>query len=282
MRVLAISDIHLDFAGNLRAMSQIPPYPEDWLILAGDIGHRLESLKVALEILVPRFKRLIWVPGNHDLWKTKGENGEELKGERKYQRQVSICREHGVLTPEDPYPTIESQDGRTYVLAPLFTLYDYSFRPSHVSEEEAVHWAMETGVLCTDEQYLDPEPFSSRSAWCEARCSLTAKRLEEVSTDHRLVLISHFPLREDLIRIRIPRFRIWCGTRRTEDWHTRFNVAVVVTGHLHVRATDLRDGVRFEEVSLGYPRQWDQSRSITDYLRQILPQPETVRPGFLR
>ncbi len=86
------------------------------------------------------------------------------------------------------------------------------------------------------------------------------------------MLISHFPLREDLIRMRIPRFRIWCGTTITEQWHTRFNVAVVVTGHLHVPRTVERDGVRFEEVSLGYPRQWRPARGVEPYLRQILPE----------
>jgi hypothetical protein len=47
----------------------------------------------------------------------------------------------------------------------------------------------------------------------------------------------------------------WCGTRRTDDWHLRFNAGVVVSGHMHVRSTKYRDGVRFEEVSFGYPRQ---------------------------
>ena len=87
-----------------------------------------------------------------------------------------------------------------------------------------------------------------------------------------LVLINHFPLRSDLADTPfVPRFRIWCGTRRTEDWHVRFGAAVVVSGHVHIRRTDWRDGVRFEEVSLGYPRQWTQQRGIDAYLRQILP-----------
>ena len=30
------------------------------------------------------------------------------------------------------------------------------------------------------------------------------------------------------------------------------------------------DGVKFEEVSLGYPKQWNQSRGIEHYLRRIL------------
>ena len=88
----------------------------------------------------------------------------------------------------------------------------------------------------------------------------------------RLVLVNHFPLREDLVNLRrIPRFSIWCGTRRTEDWHRRFDVAVVVSGHLHVRSSRWLDGVLFEEVSLGYPRQWQQELGIASYLREILP-----------
>jgi hypothetical protein len=59
----------------------------------------------------------------------------------------------------------------------------------------------------------------------------------------------------------------------TEDWHQRFNVRVAVSGHLHVRRTDWRDGTRFEEVSLGYPQQWDAGRGMAAYLRYISPAP---------
>ena len=69
---------------------------------------------------------------------------------------------------------------------------------------------------------------------------------------------------------RIPRFSIWCGTTKTEDWHRRFNVEAVVYGHLHLRASRELDGVRFDEVSLGYPKQWDQNRPIESYLRRII------------
>ena len=43
----------------------------------------------------------------------------------------------------------------------------------------------------------------------------------------------------------------------------------MVYGHLHMRATRELDNVRFEEVSLGYPRQWDQRRGVGHYLRRI-------------
>jgi hypothetical protein len=70
---------------------------------------------------------------------------------------------------------------------------------------------------------------------------------------------------------RIPRFTPWCGTRRTEDWHRRYRAVVAVSGHLHVRRTDWRDDTRFEEVSLGYPKQWDQAKGVAAYLREIMP-----------
>ena len=38
-----------------------------------------------------------------------------------------------------------------------------------------------------------------------------------------------------------------------------------------MRATRFRDDVRFEEVSLGYPKQWRQDRGMLAYLREILP-----------
>jgi hypothetical protein len=61
-------------------------------------------------------------------------------------------------------------------------------------------------------------------------------------------------------------------------------VEAVVYGHTHRRATDHLDGVRFEEVSLGYPRDWSQEAGIASYLRQILPAPGGVwrEPAPLR
>jgi len=269
MKVLAISDLHLDFQENREALRALPPHPDDWLILAGDTGHRVSDLTDALAWLTDRFRRVVWVPGNHELWTVPGES-EALTGEARYQHLVSTCRAHGVLTPEDPYEQL-TIDGVTYVLAPLFLLYDYSFAPAGVNRDAAVNWAVEENILCADEHYLHADPHASVVEWCEARCRWTEQRLEQVPRAHRLVLINHFPLRGDLVRIMIPRFRIWCGTRRTEQWHLRFNVAAVVTGHLHVRATDVIDGVRFEEVSLGYPRQWRREVGLEGYLRQVLP-----------
>jgi hypothetical protein len=120
---------------------------------------------------------------------------------------------------------------------------------------------------------LHPDPYPTRQAWCHARCAATAARLEQLPRDVTTVLVNHFPLRrEHAVLPAIPRFSIWCGTRQTEAWHQRFRAQVVVSGHLHIRSTRWRDGVRFEEVSLGYPRQRRvEYPEIEPYLREILP-----------
>ncbi len=275
MKLWAISDLHLDFRINREALREIPPHTEDWLITGGDLCTSERHLRETLDALCPKFARVFWVPGNHELWSSRpmGEDAEPLHGEQKYQHLVSICREHGVLTPEDPFEFWPEGEARI-VVAPLFIPYDYSFRPDHVELEDAVSWAMESGVLCSDEKLIDPRPHASMIEWCRSRYQYSLQRLDALPRDASLVLINHFPLRQDLVRIRrIPRFSIWCGTKLTEDLHLRYPVKVAVSGHLHVRATDYRGGVRFEEVSLGYPRDWDQSKGMAYYMREILPGP---------
>jgi len=280
MKLYALSDLHVGEEANRQALAALPAYPDDWLILAGDIGETVEHFHYAFSLLGQRFKQLLWVPGNHDLWTlpSRLSGRDEVRGEAKYQHLVARCRGYGVLTPEDPYVLWPGEEV-PLLLAPLFLLYDYSFRPDDVPLEQVVSWAQEKKMACADEHLLHSDPYPSRSAWCAARCQLTEKRLEQVPIGTSLILINHFPLHESLVRLyRIPRFSPWCGTKYTHDWHKRFPVSIVVYGHLHMRATDYRDGVRFEEVSLGYPVQWQREKGVEGYLRQILPEPRGPRP----
>jgi predicted phosphodiesterase len=271
MKLYAIADLHLRYEVTRRALEALRPHPYDWLILAGDVGETDDHLRFALALLVRRFGRVLWVPGNHDLWTIPSLPGDR-RGEEKYLRHVEICREYGVLTPEDPYVMWPGEP--RCILAPLFLLYDYTFRPDTVPVEQAIEWAAEDNLLCSDEVLLHPDPYPTKQDWCAARCAWTEPRLAEAAGRAPLILINHFPLRQDLAVLpRIPRFSIWCGTRRTEDWHLRYRAEAVIYGHLHIRATHMRDGVRFEEVSLGYPQNYDPNRGIEPYLRQILPHP---------
>ncbi len=252
--LLAVSDLHVSHRRNRELLTGLwPGCGEDWLIVAGDVAELIVDVEWALRLLTERFERVIWVPGNHELWSTRAESAE-LRGENRYRALVEVCRTLGVITPEDPYP-VWAGPGGPVTVAPLFLLYDYSFRPDGATTKaEALALAYESGVVCTDELLLHPDPYSSRDAWCEARVTETERRLTRLDPRLPVVLVNHYPLiREPTRVLRHPQFAQWCGTQRTADWHRRFNTAAVVYGHLHIRRTTWHDGVPFMDVSLGYP-----------------------------
>jgi 3',5'-cyclic AMP phosphodiesterase CpdA len=254
-KLLAISDLHVGHPDN-RAFAQAirPETDEDWLIVAGDVGEMLGDIAELLGTLAKRFPAVIWAPGNHELW-THRRDPVQLRGEHRYLELVRICRELGVHTPEDPYPVWHGEGGPVAV-APLFVLYDYTFWPAGAeSQQQALEIAYQRGIVCTDEYLLHPDPYPSREAWCAARLSYTEPRL--AASAYPLVLVNHYPLvREPTRVLRYPEFAQWCGTVHTADWHVRHDVAAVVYGHLHIPRSTVYDGVAFEEVSVGYPREW--------------------------
>ncbi|HEX6244262.1 MAG TPA: metallophosphoesterase [Polyangiales bacterium] len=269
MRLLALSDLHVEHGQNREGLEALAPHPDDWLILGGDVSDSLAGLAWTLDTLGPKFARLLWVPGNHELW-TGTAAGEQARGVARYQQLVDVCRARGVLTPEDEY--VEWPGEQPLRIALLFLLYDYTFAPDdHNGRQLALAWAAEQGIRAVDEVRLHPDPYPSREAWCAARVTDTEARLARAAATHELVLVNHWPLREDVLRLGgVPRYSPWCGTQATRDWHARFRAVACVHGHSHVRASDMRDGVRFEEVSLGYPAHWDAGRGVAPYLRRIL------------
>jgi 3',5'-cyclic AMP phosphodiesterase CpdA len=270
--LFAISDLHVDHEENRELVREMRPRCEgDWLIVCGDVADSLARFEWALRELRERFATVIWVPGNHELLTYK-DDPSGLRGEARYRHLVELCREMGVLTPEDPYPVWPGPDGPVRV-APLFLLYDYSFGHNvGATKEEALRRAQEAGVICVDEFLLHPDPYPSREAWCAARLAASERRLEAEHPSLPTVLVNHFPLVvQPTWALRHSEFAQWCGTVRTADWHRRFGAVAVVYGHLHIPRTSWYGGVRFEEVSLGYPRErrWGWKRPHEP--RRILP-----------
>ncbi|MCM2419535.1 MULTISPECIES: metallophosphoesterase family protein [unclassified Streptomyces] len=273
-KLWGISDLHVAFAENRKIVEGLRPESDtDWLIVAGDVGELTDGIEWALTLLSGRYARVVWAPGNHDLW-TPAEDPVQLRGEARYRHLVEMCRSLGVLTPEDPYPVWEGAGGPA-VVAPLFVLYDYTFRTdTAANKEESLAQAYKSGIVCSDEFLLHPDPYPSLDAWCRARLKESERRLRDCDPALPLVLVNHFPLVRQPTRIlHYPEFAQWCGTERTADWHRRFTVSAVVYGHLHIPRTAWYDGVRFEEVSVGYPREWSRPGHPRTVPRQILPEP---------
>jgi predicted phosphodiesterase len=270
--LLAIGDLHVEHPENREIVGLIEPESDaDWLIVCGDVADKVEDVEWALGVLRQRFATVVWVPGNHELL-TQRDDLSELRGERRYRHLVELCRGLGVITPEDPYPVWDGPGGPVRVV-PLFLLYDYSFGSNvGATREKALRRAYEAGVVCVDEFLLDPHPYPSRQAWCAARVEESESRLAEVEPALPAVLVNHFPLLVEPTRVlRHPEFAQWCGTSLTADWHRRFRARAVVYGHLHIPRTTWHDGVRFEEVSLGYPRE-RRGRGLATAPRRVLPE----------
>jgi 3',5'-cyclic AMP phosphodiesterase CpdA len=235
------------------------------------VAEQSADIEWALTTLQDRFGTVVWAPGNHELW-TPRDDPLPLRGEARYQHLVEMCRRLGVHTPEDPYPVWDGPGGPVTVV-PLFTLYDYTFLPDGAStKEEALVMAYQRGVVCTDEMLLHPDPHPSRQAWCEARLVETERRLSTLDGNVPVVFVNHWPLVREPTRVLwYPEFAQWCGSVRTADWHVRHRTEAVVYGHLHIPRTTWYDGVRFEEVSVGYPREWRRRGPAPNPPRPVLP-----------
>ena len=277
-RLWATSDLHVGYADNRRIVTDDlhPAGDGDWLIVAGDIAEKPADVEWTLATLAGRFAKVLWSPGNHELY-THSKDPVRLRGLDRYEHLVALCRRLGVITPEDDYPQWSGAGGPVTV-APLFLLYDYTFRqPGQADADEALAAAYGAGVVATDEFLLHPDPYPDRTAWCHARVVATETRLAALPAGTRTVLVNHWPLTRLPTRVlRHPQFAIWCGTELTADWHTRFGAAAVVYGHLHIPRTTYEDGVRFEEVSLGYPREWRRHGIRRGVLRDVLPAVDPV------
>jgi 3',5'-cyclic AMP phosphodiesterase CpdA len=277
-RLWATSDLHVSYAENRRIVAEDlhPADPRDWLIVAGDVAEKPADLEWALGTLAARFERVLWAPGNHELW-THSRDPVQLRGVERYEHLVALCRGLGVLTPEDPYP-VWCGVGGPVTVAPLFLLYDYTFRlAGDETAEAALRTASEAGVVATDEIVLHPDPYPDRAAWCRDRVAATEARLAALPAGTRTLLVNHWPLtRQPTLVLRHPEFAIWCGTAATADWHVRFDAAAVVYGHLHIPRTTYEDGVRFEEVSIGYPREWKRHDHRRGLLREVFPAVDPV------
>ena len=272
--LVAISDLHVEVPENRRLVRQLRPQDDgDWLILAGDVSELMADIKWGLRTLAERFERVVWVPGNHELW-TRSDDPCQLRGDDRYRHIVHYCQALSVVTPEDPFPVWKGGGGPV-VVAPLFTLYDYSFgRNVGATKAQSLKRAHDAGVVCMDEYVLFPDPYSSIEAWCHDRVRMTEPILEQAAADAPTILVNHFPLvRGPTEILRHPEFAQWCGTEATADWHLRFGAVAVVYGHLHIPRTTFHGGVRFEEVSVGYPRDWARRGNGPPAPRRLLLEP---------
>ena len=145
MKLWATSDLHVGYDENRRVVEDLPAYPDDWLIIAGDTGETPTHLDFVLKTLQPKFAQLIWAPGNHDLW-TPNTLPQERRGVAHYERLVALCQ-LWVLTPK----TIPEMAGRGPTRDRADVPAVRPFVPARASRVRARSPGPATGVRSADE-----------------------------------------------------------------------------------------------------------------------------------
>ncbi len=237
MRIFALSDIHVDFEDNAIWVSSLSAqdFREDLLILAGDVSESLALLARSLELLASRFRKVLFVPGNHDLWVIR--DGQGKTSFDKFNEITAVMRDCGVSGAAFHDDTIS--------IIPLLGWYDYSF--GKPSDELAAMWA--------DFLYCQwPENVGMKEV---ARHFAAMNEPLTRPPNNCVISFSHFVPRIDVM----PRFisesnRVVypvLGSKLVERQIRQLRSDIHVYGHTHVnRRVDI-DGVTYINNAFGYP-----------------------------
>lgn len=247
MRVFALSDLHIDYSENANwvANLSITEYQDDVLILAGDVTDCRRLLHWCLSTLVKRFKNVLFVPGNHDLWVLR----EDLK-KNSLQKFDDVC-----TVIEASGASMQAFREKGLAIIPLLAWYDYSFgRPS---EELRSMW-------------MDYRACRWPSGFTESDVATHFAVLNNKQTSvagDKVITYSHFLPRIDLMPEFIPSVHKLLypilGSAQLEHQLRTLNSSIHVYGHSHVNRHVKIEGVTYINNAFGYPGEtWITSKRL--------------------
>jgi len=252
MRVLAVSDIHIDYEVNARWVANLSraDYSDDVLILAGDVTDNLSLLEWCLSSFAARFKAVLFVPGNHDLWVLR--EARDKTSLEKFQQVTAVVAASGASMR--PYHAGDVS------IVPLLGWYDYSF--GEPGEELRCTWMDYRACRWPggfDERAITEHFLALNEATLDA--TVAAGRREA------LITFSHFLPRIDLMPSVIPpQQRLLypvLGSARLEQQLRRLDPSIHVYGHSHVNRQVTIDGLSYINNAFGYPSEtWIASKRL--------------------
>lgn len=237
MRIWAVSDLHIDYAGNARWVAELSTWDfrNDILILAGDVSDRLSLLGWCLSTLSGRFRKVLYVTGNHELWVLR--EGPTATSLQKYQEVVRIAGLSGA--------SMQAFHSEMLSIIPVPGWYDYSFgAPSRQllamwMDYRACRWPAQLQTADIAAHFLALGPSEPGAA------------------GNQVITFSHFVPRIELVR----RCTLggWSlldpvlGSMLIEQRLRHLGATLHVYGHSHVNSSAVIDGVRYVNNAFGYP-----------------------------
>ncbi len=262
MRILALSDLHVDYRSNLSYVQRISDsdFRFDVLILAGDISDDVDNLKVVFTDLRRKFAHVFFVPGNHELWIRRGGCVNSIE---KFWHVLELCGELGVKT--SPYK-VGNLEGDGVWIVPLFSWYVKPeegscslFVPKNDEDPTLAGWG--------DNRFTRWPPVDSGTNIADYFLHINEKEVQK-HYDALVISFSHFVPRRDLIfrtglerqtseiqcRDRHPTFNFSrvAGCSCLEEQIRQLGSAIHVYGHQHRNRHRIVDGVLYASHCLGY------------------------------
>ncbi|MEY4562247.1 MAG: hypothetical protein RLZZ618_1524 [Pseudomonadota bacterium] len=239
MRIFAVSDVHVDYDVNARWVEglSLADYQDDVLILAGDISDSIPLLSRCLSHMVRRFRQVLFVPGNHDLWVVRDQSAPDSFA--KFDLVMHTARECGASTHPFHHGSLS--------IVPLMSWYDYSFAQPTAElrrnwmDYRACKWpGLETNPEVTT-RFLGMNHHVRRSI------------------DDTIISFSHFLPRVDVMPVGLPDavralFPVM-GSARLDVQVRQLGSAIHVYGHSHLNRRLLLDGTLYVNNAFAYPRE---------------------------
>lgn len=241
MRLFLGSDFHVDYRQNLdwlRALSRAD-FTDDVLVVAGDLSDELDLVKTCFDELVPRYRKLLFLPGNHDLWTARSGKGPSFE---KFETLNDLCQGYGIETGTMTL-------GKTLIV-PLLAWYDYSFgEPGPTIRRGWMDF-----YKCNWDG-LEPAEVAARFDAMNV--------MPDTSSFDTVYSVSHFVPRIDLMPARYPEkhkalFPV-LGTDRLEHRIRSLGSTKHFYGHSHLNRNKEIDGVTYINNAFGYPKETEIS-----------------------
>lgn len=236
MKVYTVSDIHVDHRDNLKKISDISQttYQNDILILAGDISYKIEMISHIFELFKERFREVLYVPGNHDLWVRDDTARDSID---KFNQIIALAGDKGVLMHPAHFGSLS--------IIPLLGWYDYSF--GEPSEKLDDMWVDHKACIW-------PEGFDEASI----TEFFVAKNQEHLKIKNKFIIsFSHFLPRIDIMPSIIPqdnrKLYPVLGSVKIEEQIRELKSDIHVFGHSHVNLKKEQDKTIYINNAFGYP-----------------------------
>lgn len=258
-RIWGISDLHIDYADNFRAIEQWSDwdFQQDTLLVAGDLTDKLDLLGRCLATCRRKYAHVAFVPGNHEMW-VKGP-APRMDSLAKWQAIQLLCDSEGITRKDF---IVGGKHPATVV--PLLSWYETA------TEQPGSLFLKKGDRDETRDMWMDfhltqwPGISSIADYFLQQNAPLTA-----VVGD--VITFSHFLPRQELMfsSARVPP----AGTTYPADPHPEFNFSQVagsgkideclrqlgsilhLYGHQHRNRAVMLDHVLYVSHCMGYPRE---------------------------